>query len=266
MLVRIMILLLLSYNLHAQTFNAAPFQGMGNTGLALESIYSLSNNSAGISKLKQTYVALAYQPHFISSEINSQALFFATPIPDVGAVGFSANNYGIRGISSLLTARAIYARSIGPQLSTSISANYHSFSVKNYGRDNTFSFDLGFQFQLDDRFQIGALARNISKAMFEDDVNEYLPYEVGLGFAYELSKQLSLTSDVYYNWEDNINYRGGLAYDIDRLIILRAGVASNPIQYFAGIGIRLDRFLVDISSAFHTKLGSSPQIALAYGF
>lgn len=266
MIVRIAILLLLSYNLHAQTFNAAPFQGMGNTGLALESIYSITNNSAGISNLDQTYIAVAYQPNYISSEINAQALYLATPLKSFGALGFSMNNYGIYGVSALTSARAVYARSIGKQLSTSISASYHSFSVKNYGRDNTFSFDLGFQFRLDDKIQFGALARNISKAMFEDDVHEYIPYEIGAGIAYELSKQLFLTSDVYYNWEDKINYRAGLAYDIDRLLILRVGAASNPTQYFAGIGIRLNQFLIDISSAFHSKLGSSPQIALAYGF
>lgn len=60
--------------LNAQTFNAAPFHGRGNTGIATESIYSLTNNLAGIGSLTDVYLAIAYQPHFMTKELRTQAV------------------------------------------------------------------------------------------------------------------------------------------------------------------------------------------------
>jgi len=78
--------------LNAQTFNAAPFQGMGNTGIATESIYSLTNNPAGIGNLKNVNLAIAYQPHFMTKELRTQAVYLALPVKNVGALGFSFRN------------------------------------------------------------------------------------------------------------------------------------------------------------------------------
>lgn len=85
--------------LNAQTFDATPFHGMGNTGIASESIYSLTNYPAGIGSLTDVYLAIAYQPHFMTKELRTQAVYLGLPIKNVGALGLSMRNYGIQSVS-----------------------------------------------------------------------------------------------------------------------------------------------------------------------
>lgn len=263
----IMILLIIfRIPIYAQDFFSAPSQGMGNTGLALPSIYNLSMNPSALTKLKTTQAAIAYQPHFLTNEIQAQALFFAMPFRQTSSFGLSINNYGLKGVSSLMTLRATYARAFGDVISTSISTNYHQYQVKGYGGDQALSLDLGAHFTINEMLALGLLFRNVSLSSFDDTIDQHITKEAGIGMLYRLSKELLVTADVYYNTLRAIDPRFGIAYDIDGLFVVRAGVTAKPAQYFAGIGVTLGKLIVDISSSFHGRIGYAPQIALAYGF
>ncbi|HMR20244.1 MAG TPA: DNA-binding protein [Sphingobacterium sp.] len=266
MLWRILILLLFSGTLHAQTFNAAPFLAMGNTGLGQSSLYSITNNPAGIAALKQSQVGLAYQSHFLSSDIQSQAIYAVLPFASSHVVGFGANNYGLKDVSSLLTMRGVYAKRFGQTFATAIAANYHRFYVQNYQSDHTTSLDLGFQYYVGDRVTLGLLIRNATSSVFPDDTPQYIAQYFATGFAYSISEQIQVASDIYYDIHNLFNYRGGLAYRFDHRVVIRGGAASHPMQYFGGIGLSINKVQVDIASSFHPRLGTSPQLALAYGF
>ena len=266
MMYRVILLLLLPSSVYAQNFNGAPYHAMGNTGVAMESIYSLTNNTAGIARINTVNAAIAYQPHFLSSELRSQAAYLVMPIRNIGTIGFSANNYGISGTSSFLNIRGVYARNFGDMILSSISANYHRYYIQDYQSENRFSADLGFMLILNESINIGAYFRNISFSKFDDDIEQYLPREAGVGVSYKVSKQVTINTDAIYDWYEAMNYRLGFAYSIDDIIIARAGVSSGPTQYYAGFGLKFKAFQVDFSSSFHHRLGTSPQVALAYVF
>lgn len=262
----ILFLLLLCIDVRSQDFFAAPMQGMGNTGLAVPSVYGLTANGAGISRILKPQIAVAYQPHFLTNDLQAQALFFALPLSRSNSIGLSINTYGLKGVSSLLTLKAIYARSFGEYFSASISSNYHQYHVKGYGGDKSFSLDLGGHFLISQQLSLGLLLRNVSSSHFDDTIEQYINREVALGLLYQFSKELLLTADLYYNALYEVDPRIGIAYAIDNLLTLRAGTTLHPMQYFAGIGITLGKVVCDISSSFHTRIGSAPQISLVYGF
>lgn len=266
MITRVLFFLFVPVQLYAQPFNAAPFHGMGNTGLASESLYSITCNAAGLANLSSTHIATAYQPHFMTKDLRTQAAYLGVPLKHIGAIGLGIRNYGIAQVSSFLTGNLVYARSFGGVFSTSVSANYHRFHVQDYVNDNAFSLDLGALIKLGEKVNVGLLFRNTTLTKFKDDTEQYLPAEAAAGFLYKISNILSLATDVYYEFDQGINIRSGIAYSIADIVILRAGASSNPMQYFGGIGLKWNRFQFDVSSAFHTRLGSSPQIALAYAF
>lgn len=266
MIWRIILLLLLCSSIRAQVFNAAQFEGIGNTGLALKSIYSITNNASGLADLNSAEAAVAYQANFVSTELSHQAVYFGVPFQTNNAFGVSLHRYGLSNISSFVTFSGVYVRSFGEYLSSSLSANYHSFSVQNYGSEKMFSVDLGFQFQLLEQLNLGAIFRNISNQMFQEDIDYYLPREAGVGFQYIVSEDIFLSVDSYYDPIRKLNFRAGVSYGIDGLIYFRAGASNAPVEYFAGIGVNINRIKLDCSSSFHTQLGSSPQIALAYAF
>ncbi len=266
MFLRILILLLLPLRTPAQLFNAAPFLGMGNTGLAQGSLYSISNNPAGIALLENIQAGVAYQSHFLSSEIQSQALYLAVPFSSSNAVAFGVNSYGLKEVSNLLTLRGVYSKRFGHLFSSAISINSHRYYVKNYEDDQALSLDLGFQYYVNDYVTIGALARNVTSARYQDHILQYIPVEFGLGFCYIMSKELRIACDAYYDKYIPLSYRGGIAFNVDSRVSVRGGVGSHPIQYFGGVGLVVAKLHIDIASSFHSRLGTSPQLAIAYVF
>lgn len=266
MIFRIICLVLLSFRLCGQTFNGAPLHGMGNTGLAVESIYSITNNTAGIGNLPSLRLAVAYQPHYMTNKLRTQAVYIAVPTPQIGVFGFGIRNYGIAQLSSFLTANLVYAKSFGGIITSSFSANYHRYYVRDYISDHTFSIDLGALIRFSETVNVGVMVRNATLSKFKDDTEQYLPMEAGAGFLYKISDELCVTSDIYYLKNEGMSVRGGIAYTIADVVTLRGGASSNPMQYYAGAGLRWNAFQFDVSAAFHTRLGTSPQFALAYEF
>ncbi|WP_210356496.1 hypothetical protein [Sphingobacterium tabacisoli] len=241
-------------------------QATANTGLALPSVYGLTANAAVISRLKRPHIGVGYQPHFLTNDIRAQALLASLPVGPANTVGLAINNYGLKGTSSLLTLRAIYVRAFGDIFSTSVATNYHQYHVKGYGGDNTLSLDLGAHFTINEMLSLGLLFRNVTSSRFEDTIDQYISKEVGTGLLYSISKEVLFTADVYYSALYGVDPRFGITYHIDNLVVLRGGATLVPMQYFAGIGLTLGKLLFDISSSFHTRLGASPQLSLAYGF
>ncbi len=266
MIFRVILLLLLCSGSFAQSFNAAPYQGIGNSGIALKSLYSITNNPAGLVGLRGIEAALAFQSNFVSSELSTQALYIGMPIKKEGAVGISIHRYGLAGVSSLMTLSSVYARSFDDFFSTSLSFNYHSYSITNYGNDNFFSLDLGFQVLIIDQLTLGLIINNISQQLFAEDIDYYLPREIAIGIKYDIAPAIFISSDVYYDPLQKVNIRTGISYEIDNVIFFRTGVASGPLQYYAGIGLKLNNFRIDCATSFHPQLGSSPQIAISYAF
>ena len=119
---------------------------------------------------------------------------------------------------------------------------------------------------MSEQVHVGFLFRNTTFSKFKDDTEQYFPTEIAGGFLYKISKEIAVAGDTYYEIDDGFNIRAGLDYSIADVVILRAGVASNPMQYFGGIGLRWNKFQFDVSSSFHSRLGTSPQFTLAYAF
>jgi len=63
-----------------------------------------------------------------------------------------------------------------------------------------------------------------------------------------------------------INIKGGIEYNPTSLIYIRVGGSSYPTQAAFGLGVNYNGLKIDISSAYHSILGLSPQIGLSYAF
>lgn len=260
----LMFLMLISLEVFGQDFSAAPFLGMGNTGVGQGGIYSLTANPAGLVMLEGVTAAIAYQQHVLKSDIQTQAAYLGIPLARKGAIGLAIHNYGIPAVTSFLRSNLSYARSFGTVFQASISANYHRKHVQTYGGGQTLSADLGLQYSVKNSLNVGVLFRNVSGAKFDNSVSERIGRELVLGMDYFVSQVLNVNVDLAHDLEYHFFIRSGLAYAISPFFLIRMGVSSNPLQYYGGVGFVLNNITIDLSSSFHPRLGTSPQIALAY--
>lgn len=264
MIGRCFILLLISCESLAQTYVGPSYQAMGQTGTALEGIYSLTANPAGLAGLNRIGVHLGYQYHFLSTDITTQAALLGVPTR-LGTWGLAVRRYGIDGAYHDTRSGFAFARRFGPRLSAGMSASYHQLYIPKYLSVYSFAVDMGIQYHFNQGSMIGFQYTNVGHADYGTTVYGTIPSFMKIGFSYPLASVL-VTADLAYRFQNSLSGHLGIAYGIGEVFCLRGGLSVNPMRQHAGFGVRWQRFIFDTAATFHQRLGVSPQIGVGYAF
>ena len=262
----ILVALLGSLSLYGQEFAPSPSLAMGKTAAAPSGLLAITTNSAGLYSLTAIELAAAYQQHFLSADIASQALLLGLPISPSSRIGLGFVKYGLKDVSSLLRVGASWCRLFGENFSSSLTINYHQYYVRSYSSATAFSADLGLLYRFSDALQTGLYFKNIGNQSFASPIDETIDRELGLGFSYAFSDEFTLATDLVRRFPKELSYRAGFSYRAHPQLVLRAGALSNPIQYTAGVGFKHKHWRFEWAQLFHVQLGISPQLLMAYAF
>ncbi|WP_257669882.1 hypothetical protein [Parapedobacter tibetensis] len=264
MIGRCLILLLISYDSLAQTYLGPRFEAMGYTGAALQGIYSLTANPAGLTGIEYLTANISYQHHFLTTDITSQSALLGVPTR-LGIFGLAANRYGLKEAYDETKVGFSFAKQFGTRFSVGMSAGYHQLFIPNYLSVSSLSVDMGLQYHFERGATIGFQYTNIGNADYGQDIYGIIPTYIRIGGSYPLA-QVIVSSDVVYRLERSLGGHFGIEYRIANLVCLRGGLSINPMQQHAGFGIYWQRFMFDAAATFHPRLGTSPQIGLCYAF
>jgi hypothetical protein len=153
----------------------------------------------------------------------------------------------------------------GPGLRAGVQLDYLQTQIgEGYGSQGAVAAEFGVQAQLVENLWIGAHIYNVNRAKIGDFNNERIPTIFRLGLSYTFSEKLFLAIETEKDIDFLATYKAGLEYVIIPELALRVGVSTKPTTMYAGIGIDLGRFKIDIASTFHQVLGASPEIGLVY--
>lgn len=260
----ILIFILCSKTVFTQTLNGPRIQAMGNAGVAIQDIWTLKNNAAGITSLENITFALAYENRFSVKELSTKSAAIAIPLKKY-TLGASFQSYGSPVYQELKSGLS-FAKAFGENFSTALTLNYHQLSIQNYGNTNTFSFQVGFQYQIFKNFWIAAHAANPNKSQYTETESNTLPALYQIGASYTFSDKLLLTSEVEQVLNGKLDFKTGLEYKIAPFLALRGGTSVNTFQQFGGFGIIYQKINLDFAISSHPVLGYSPQIAVGYAF
>ena len=249
----------------AQVNSGARFTAMANAGTAMEDVFSLGSNQAGITSLKYSKIAFEYREHFYSSNTRSLAALAVLPTK-AGNLGLYADRYSFEKTLEEVRVGLTYARFFGPKLSLATTINYHRLFISESFAEKTLSFDLGFQYHLTEHWLWGIHLVNPVGLFINEAAAYQLPIKFRLGTSYMMSSQVLLAMESEYDWGQHYDFRLGLEYSILNWLKLRGGTSVNPFQYFAGAGLVFQRIQLDVASSFHPLLGISPQLSVSYGF
>ncbi|WP_291399457.1 hypothetical protein [Daejeonella sp.] len=237
---------------------------MGSSGTALQDVWSLQHNPAGIAHLKRPIFALAYQRHFSDQELSTQKAVFAIPF-DKNVIGLSFQRYGFNEYLEQVTSIA-YAKNFSGALALSIAVKHHQLSVAKYGSERLISVDAGMQYRVNDKLWIASHLSNPAKASFNDLVGTNLPVGLSFGFSYVFSDKVLVISDVQKVLNAGIDTKVGMEYKLINWFALRGGLSANPFKQYGGFGINYQRFALDVAISSHLQLGYSPNLAFSYEF
>lgn len=237
---------------------------MGGAGVALQDVWSVQKNQAGIAALKSPMASLAYENRFLIKEISTKSGAFVLPINKF-VLGAAFQAYGVNAYNETRGGLTL-ARAFSPKLLTAISVNFHQLQIANYGNTKAFSIEVGVQYQALENLWLGAHIANPNSSKYGANTDQIIPAHIQFGGSYKFSDKLILSTEFEKVLDNQADFKTGLEYKVVSAFALRGGVSMNPFKQYAGFGLELEKFLFDFGISSHPILGYSPQISLGYEF
>ncbi len=237
---------------------------MGSAGTALQDVWSLQHNQAGMAHLSRPVFALAYQRHFSDQELSTQKAVFVLPFNN-HVLGIGFQRYGIKEYLEQTTSIA-YSKNFSGVLSLSIAVKHYQISVAKYGSEKLISVDAGMQFRVNEKLWIASHISNPAKLSFNDVEGSNFPIALSLGASYIFSDKVLMISDIQKDLNSGIDTKIGIEYKLINWFALRGGLSANPFKQYGGFGLNYQRFALDVAMSSQLQLGYSPNLAFSYEF
>jgi len=254
------------YNLcvEAQTNYGPTISAMGNAGVALQNVWSLQKNQAGVAALKNPEIAVAYENKYGISNFDTKSLVFAIPLKNY-VLGTSFQTYGVESYKESKTSLSL-ARAISPKLLMAFGLNYHQLQIENYGSAKSVSVEFGLQYEVIPKLWLASHIANPNQSNYDADNEQIIPTHIQFGASYRFSYQLFISSEIEKVIDHEADFKTGISYHLVKLITLRGGISVNPFKQYAGFGLDYEKLNVNFSVSSHPILGYSPQISIGYEF
>ncbi|MDB5014535.1 MAG: hypothetical protein JWQ25_2737 [Daejeonella sp.] len=255
---------LLSFSVSAQLNSGARLVALGNAGVAIRDVWSLTSNQAGIAEIEKLTISAGYEQRFLDKDLNAQALVIALPIRK-GVLGASFQKYGISSFNEQ-KAGLSYAKKYGSKLNLAVNLNFHQLKILSYGNSNTFSAEVGMLYRLSKVLTIGGHIANPNRSNYHNDLNVSVPVIMQIGLSYLVSDQIIIVNTFDKTLGYSTDYKMGVEYKIIEWLSFRGGISVNPMKEFAGLGFHYQHIKFDVATSSHAVLGYTPQLALTYEF
>lgn len=250
----------------SQEINSGPrITALGNTGVALQDVWSLQSNQSGLSALKHPAASISYQNNYLNPELSTQSAVIAYPLHGGNVIGLSFHNYGFSAYSEQKIGIS-YARRFGSTISAAINFNLHQVKISQYGSARAYTAEAGLQYFVSENLIIGTHITNPGRSGFDTEVNAIIPVCLEFGASYKVTDKVLLNSGISKTLNSVTDIKCGLEYSAVNWLAFRGGMSANPFRQFAGFGCQLYDLKLDAAASSHPYLGFSPQIALSYEF
>lgn len=238
---------------------------MSNSDIALSNdVFSLFNNPAGLSQMNWRELGIYYSPSpFGFTELANGYIAYNEPF-DFGSIGIGAMTYGFE-LYRENKIIAGFSYNYNSKFFAGAALNFHTLSIKNYGNDNIFYFNIGGLYYILTEFRLGFSIFNINRASFGNE-KDNLPTIFNLGLSYDILDELNFDMAVEKDIRYNYSLRSGIEYNLLDNIYLRFGFSNEPSQYSAGLGINYSIFSLDYAFFTHQDLGLTHQAGLIISF
>lgn len=247
--------LLATLSLSAVAQTGARLTSMAHSAVALQDVWSIKHNQAGLCGIEKPIFALGATPNF-GDELYTQSFAAILPYRDM-VFGLGIQRYGITEYNEN-TVGFTFARRF-ENIFIALHSNYHQLYIRNYSLIQNFSVEAGIQYRINQNWLLGFHIANLGGYMHSNA----MPVRTQIGTSYLFSENLLLAVTIDKTTQAT-NIRTGLEYNLNEWISLRGGLSTYPLKQFIGAGIRYNQFKLDIATDSHPVLGYTPQLAISY--
>jgi hypothetical protein len=236
---------------------------MANASVAFEDVWAYHHNPAGLASLKSFSAGLSYENRFLLKELQSQGLTVALPLK-TGVLSFGAQLYGFE-LYRTQKVGAGYSIKLSEKFSAGVQLNYQGIRLTdNYGSKHSATAELGILGEITENWKIGVSVFNLGRAKLADFADDRFTTLMRLGTSYKVSDKVLFSAEAEKNIEYPLRFKAGMEYQAVKNFFFRFGAATAPVEITFGFGYKFKTFQLDLGSAYHQRLGWSPNVSLTY--
>ena len=227
--------------------------GMANSICARpQTVENISLNPAAIFTLNRLHAHFNYSNPYNLPELNSSNIYLASGFQSftlaVGIHSFGNEIYTENLGTFALAFHALDNITIGGAI------RYGSLDIKGYGQAGAVLFDAGLLIELMDSLHWGSAIRNLSDSKI-GQTGEQLPETILTGLNFSPIHQLSVSLDIAKDVSFPAEFRAGAEFNPFQMLILRAGISTEPQRMSAGFGLNFSFGGIDYGYNSHSDLG-----------
>lgn len=243
---------------------AASYIGLGAYSTNSFDVFSFTFNQASLAQIKNATAGVYGERRFLLNELNNYTAALALPTSS-GNFGLNTNYSGFSDYNETKIGLA-YGRKLGSKVDIGAQFNYHGIQIAGYGNSSAVSFELGTIIHVTDKLNAGIHINNPVGGKFGLEEQEKLPSVYAVGMGYDASDKFFISTEIQKEEDQPVNVNVGLQYKIIPQLFVRAGIETATSTEWAGVGITLKSFRIDITSGYHPQLGITPGLLIVFNF
>ncbi len=240
----------------------SPYREFGAYSQIHTDLFSVSGNKAALAQVKKLSAGLFAERKFLLEELNSFSAIAAIPTRS-GNFGLLADYSGFSGYNESLLGLA-YARKLGSKIDAGIQFNYNRINISTYGSSAAAGFEAGVISHLTEKLHAGIRVENPVGGKFGKDQQEKIPSVYAVGLGYDASEKFCVTAEIEKSEDLPVNVVAGFQYKPVSQLLVRAGFTSSTSSIWAGAGLSMRSFRIDVMAAYHQQLGVTPGLMLLF--
>lgn len=243
---------------------AAIYTGLGAYSINHADVFSYTDNQASLAQMKNVSAGVYSERRFLLDELSLYQLSVAVPTKS-GNFGVKAGYFGFSDYNESQIGLA-YARKLGTKVDVGVQFNYNGIQISSYGNSSVINFEIGAVLHLTEKLHAGVHAYNPVGGTFGKNQEEKLASTYSVGLGYEPSEIFFVSVEIEKEENQQVNVNAGMQYRFLPQLMARVGIATNTSTLYAGVGLFLKSFRLDVVTSYHPQLGVTPGIMLVFNF
>lgn len=241
---------------------AAIYTGLGAYSVNHADVFSYTNNQASLAQMKNASAGVYGERRFLLDELSLCQLAVAVSTKS-GNFGVNAGYFGFSDYNESQIGLA-YARKLGSKVDVGVQFNYNGIQISSYGNSSAINFEIGTVLHLTEKLHTGLHAYSPVGGTFGRNQEEKLASVYSVGLGYEASDNFFVSAEIEKEEDQQVNVKAGMQYKFLAQFMARIGIATNTSNLYAGVGLFLKFFRLDVVASYHPQLGVTPGIMLVY--
>lgn len=241
---------------------AALYTGLGAYSNNHLDPFSFTNNQASLAQFKNASAGVYGERRFMLDELSLYQLAIVVPT-NSGNFGVKAGYFGFSEYNESQIGFA-YGRKLGTKVDVGVQFNYNGVQISGYGNASAVNFEIGTILHLTEKLNAGVHVYNPVGGKFGKNAEEKIASVYGFGLGYEASDKFFVSTEIEKEENQNVNVNAGMQYRFLPQLLARAGIATNTSNVYAGVGLNLKTFRIDVVASYHPQLGVTPGLSLIY--